>query len=477
MASALRTAALAAVLVVAWIASTPVGAGATVPAGTSTAPPRPSGTAHVRLSPRFYPGGGLADFGDALLADPVLPTPLNAPIVGAAPVPGGGPSGHGMWFAGADGGVYAVGGAPFYGSTGALDLQGPMVGFAPTADGMGYYMVALDGGVFAFGDAHFWGSMGGKPLNQPIVGMATTADDGGYWLVAGDGGLFAFGDAGFYGSTGSQSIPAMVVAMASTTDGAGYWLVGGNGAVYPFGDAKSFGDASKFSLDASVVGILPTADDGGYWLAASDGGVFTFGDAVYMGSAASGPAATPVSAIIGTPDGGGYSLLEPDDFAVDFANPPPRSTFAGAGAVVAAAASQVQPDPDTGYFCNPYGPCEEWCALFATWALQRGGVPIPSYGFTGDVYSWGRSNGVVLSPSALPAPGDAVLYGTGPSSTASSVHIGIVAQVWPDGAIDTVEGDAGPGQSGALAVIINGPYLPSDSLAYNGFGIYAFVQP
>ena len=70
-----------------------------------------------------------------------------------------------------------------------------------------------------------------------------------------------------------------------------------------------------------------------------------------------------------------------------------------------------------------------------------------------------------------------MLYGTGPLNASTSVHMGIVAQVWPDGAIDTVEGDAGPGQGGSLAVIINGPYLPWDSLAYNGFGIYAFVQP
>jgi len=50
----------------------------------------------------------------------------------------------------------------------------------------------------------------------------------------------------------------------------------------------------------------------------------------------------------------------------------------------------------------------------------------------------------VLPPSATPVPGDAVLYGTSPYSTATSVHTGIVAQVWPDGAVVTIEGDAGP---------------------------------
>ena len=53
-------------------------------------------------------------------------------------------------------------------------------------------------------------------------------------------------------------------------------------------------------------------------------------------------------------------------------------------------------------------------------------------------------------------------------STATSLHVGLVMQVSPDGAIVTIEGDAGPGPSGSLAVVINGPYLPSQSPSYNG---------
>ena len=57
------------------------------------------------------------------------------------------------------------------------------------------------------------------------------------------------------------------------------------------------------------------------------------------------------------------------------------------------------------------------------------------------------------------------------------VHVGLVTQVWPDGAIVTVEGDAGPAPAGSLAVIINGPYLPSQSESYNGMPIYGFARP
>jgi hypothetical protein len=41
------------------------------------------------------------------------------------------------------------------------------------------------------GDATFYGSTGGLALNKPIVGMAATPDDKGYWEVASDGGIFA----------------------------------------------------------------------------------------------------------------------------------------------------------------------------------------------------------------------------------------------------------------------------------------------
>ena len=46
--------------------------------------------------------------------------------------------------------------------------------------------------------------MGALHLNKPIVGMAPTPDGGGYWMVASDGGVFAFGDAAFEGSLGQH---------------------------------------------------------------------------------------------------------------------------------------------------------------------------------------------------------------------------------------------------------------------------------
>ena len=146
----------------------------------------------------------------------------------------------------------------FYGSTGGIHLNKPIVGMAATPDGQGYWLVASDGGIFSYGDAGFYGSrrghapqqahrghgrharrqgllagglrrrhlhlrrrrllrLGRRPchLNKPIVGMATTPDGNGYWLVASDGGIFAYGDAGFYGSAGSILLNQPVVGMAA----------------------------------------------------------------------------------------------------------------------------------------------------------------------------------------------------------------------------------------------------------------------
>lgn len=48
-------------------------------------------------------------------------------------------------------------------------------------------LVAADGGIFAFGDAPFFGSTGNMRLNSPVVAMAAHPNGQGYWMVASDG--------------------------------------------------------------------------------------------------------------------------------------------------------------------------------------------------------------------------------------------------------------------------------------------------
>src|SRR5205807_2063733 len=131
----------------------------------------------------------------------------------------------GYWLSASDGGIFAFGpGASFFGSTGSMNLNKPIVGIAAAPDGRGYWLVATDGGIFAFGDAVFRGSTGSITLNKPIVGMAPAPNGSGYWLVASDGGIFAF-NAPFLGSTGSIRLNKPIVGIAPTPPGAGYWLV------------------------------------------------------------------------------------------------------------------------------------------------------------------------------------------------------------------------------------------------------------
>ena len=59
----------------------------------------------------------------------------------------------------------------------------PSWAWRPRPDGHGYWLVAADGGIFTFGDATFYGSTGAIHLNQPIVGMASAS--GGRGVLAG----------------------------------------------------------------------------------------------------------------------------------------------------------------------------------------------------------------------------------------------------------------------------------------------------
>jgi len=224
--------------------------------------------------------GGIFSFGDARFFGSTGNITLNQPIVGMATTR----SGDGYWLVARDGGIFAFGDARFFGSTGGIHLTQPIVGIAATPSGNGYWLVARDGGIFAFGDARFFGSTGGIRLNQPIVAMTPTPTGNGYWLVASDGGVFPFGDAAFLGSTGNLHLTSPVIAMAAAPDGSGYWLLASDGGIFSFGTSRFLGSTGDLHLNAPIVGFGPTPFGDGYWLVASDGGIFSFGDAGFLGS-------------------------------------------------------------------------------------------------------------------------------------------------------------------------------------------------
>ncbi len=221
-----------------------------------------------------------------------------------------------------DGGIFAFGDADFFGSTGNLTLNSPIVGMARTVTGRGYWLVAADGGIFSFGDATFHGSTGGTKLAAPIVGMAATGSGKGYWLVAKDGGIFAFGDARFLGSVGGTRLNSPVVAMAANRSGTGYWLVGSDGGIFAFGDAAFRGSTGDIRLNSPIVGLTPTPTSDGYWMVATDGGIFAFGDAGFFGSTGDIKLNKPIVAMASTCFGTGYWLVASDGGIFSFGNAP-----------------------------------------------------------------------------------------------------------------------------------------------------------
>jgi hypothetical protein len=262
---------------------------------------------------------------------PILsdPNPDVSPAVGpTCPAPPPQPP-AGYWQVASDGGVFTFGAAQFYGSTGAITLNKPVVGMAATPDGKGYWLVASDGGIFAYGDAQFYGSTGGMVLNKPIIGMIPTLDGGGYWLIASDGGVFAFGDAPFYGSTGGDAPPYPITAAAPGYLGGGYWMVDSNGQVFNFGDATMEGAPSSAPDTYTITGFAPTHDDHGYWLSSWNGNVAGFGDAANYGSMVGTNLNAPIVGITATHDGAGYWLQGTDGGIFTFGDAPFLGSMGG----------------------------------------------------------------------------------------------------------------------------------------------------
>ena len=99
-----------------------------------------------------------------------------------------------------------------------------------------YRLIGADGGVFAFGGADLTGRMESEPHGESIVASAPLPAGNGYWSVDGRGNVFAHGDArNISGSIGSLALNAPIVGIAATPTGRGYWLIARDGGVFTFG--------------------------------------------------------------------------------------------------------------------------------------------------------------------------------------------------------------------------------------------------
>lgn len=148
--------------------------------------------------------GGVFAFGDAAFSGSLGADPPAGRIVGI----GAFPDDSHYWLLTAPGWLHVFGFSSGSWPAGWADFaaappNAPFVAIAnwgAISDFAGVWMVGADGGVFTLGDAPFYGSTGATHLNAPVVGIAVAPGQDGYWLVAADGGVFAFGNALFAGS-------------------------------------------------------------------------------------------------------------------------------------------------------------------------------------------------------------------------------------------------------------------------------------
>lgn len=362
--------------------------------------------------------GGVFTFGDAPFCGSLGGTVRNPPVVDLVPTQ----TGRGYWLVRANGAVDAFGdatavtGNPLPG----MQLARPVVAGARIGRS-GLVLTAGDGGVFTLGGAPFFGSMGGKPLNQPVVDIVVTASERGYWLVAADGGIFTFGDAPFpAGNTlPSTRLNAPVVG-AARSGTSGLVLTAGDGGVFTLGGAAFYGSAGSIRLAKPVSGIA-VAPGGGYWLGARDGGVFTYGPgAGFFGSAAAPACAAPVPTSTSS------------QRVVDVA----RQIVAG-GAVSPWQGGAVpyswggghgsRPGPSLGT-CVGYTGKATPCPATSTRGVDCSGLTrwVYSIAYGSDFLGSGNTDAQLrlLTRVSSPVPGDLVFFG--PNGTRGTTHVGIV---------------------------------------------------
>ena len=218
----------------------------------------------------------------------------------------------GYWMLGADGHVFAFGGAPGLGNA-----PGPAVALAALRDGTGYWVVDAAGNVLAFGKAAYRGGAPALRAGEVVSTISATPSGKGYWLFTQLGRAFAYGDAHFYGDMGNARLNGPIVASTATPTGRGYYMVGSDGGVFSFGDARFHGSMGSSHLNRPIVGLSPTPDNHGYWLVASDGGVFAF-DAPFRGSLGNLSLNRPVNGLVAY--GNGYLMVASDGGVFDFSD-------------------------------------------------------------------------------------------------------------------------------------------------------------
>jgi hypothetical protein len=188
-----------------------------------------------------------------------------------------------------------------------LKLREPITAIATDASGQGYWLAAADGGVFALGDAQFYGSMPLATRALNIIGIAPTQDYGGYWLLASNGHVYPFGDAYNQRLYDPLNLTGSLRAVSIVTDPVrGYSVVMSNSTVVDI----STGSAIFHSpvTDAPVVSgcidpMLSSVSAHVFFVVTRGGEIFSVGNNAPAVNSPLDRTAFPVASILCTPDG------------------------------------------------------------------------------------------------------------------------------------------------------------------------------
>jgi CHAP domain len=151
--------------------------------------------------------------------------------------------------------------------------------------------------------------------------------------------------------------------------------------------------------------------------------------------------------------------------------PPPSPPVPVSGDVrtriVAVAQSQLgQRENPAGSNCTKFGPCEAWCADFATWVWRQAGVStIGRIAWVPALVQWGKQHGTwKAGADNNPRPGDFVIF--------SGLHVGIVETVRSSGVITIIAGN-----TGTENVARRGPASWDNGTAMGPAAISGYVSP
>jgi hypothetical protein len=176
--------------------------------------------------------------------------------------------------------------------------------------------------------------------------------------------------------------------------------------------------------------------------------------------------------------------------------PPPPPPVPGNGSmnatrkkIVSVALSQNGYNPDrdgcarySTLVCPGHVGFQEWCSVFATWVWDQANVLpgnlIPIMAYSGDPYNWAARNTYVLRESQRPMAGDLVFFGSGPGYTRSgalaSLHVAVILQVLPSGALFVMNGNDGGGDG----IAEEATFFPSNPTADGEPGpVYGYASP